>query len=403
MTAIKPNHKKLLSLRRALAGFYILSALISLAVPASTLAALPTIKVAVLRVTFTNTSGADIPPAKSQIMAMGGVMDNYFKEESGNATGLAINYFQDTPLNYPAPTACDAATYVSELQTVWEDAKNQAAAAPGNPFNPDAYDQILIAMPPVCSPTWRAGADFSTPKKRQWLYTQFMHPYNAIHEMGHNFNLGHANLLECPSNRLNPTNKPSTDLSPANYRISGNITLDDSCTTLNYGDGLSIMGQIDANFDPTSWNAVHYEKLNEVDNFGWTNVIYRNVVPSGSSQTYNIAPFSAFCNQTKVLKIQRQATSGSNLSDQLYVEYRQGRTGGTADQTFNAGNPDLSSNIEIRIKSAPLTSDAPQSAGESQLIGTLAPGKTLTDAVGRVSIKLNGFSPAGANVTIQYF
>ncbi|MBU0598142.1 hypothetical protein KKF61_04055 [Patescibacteria group bacterium] len=104
------------------------------------------------------------------------------------------------------------------------------------------------------------------------------------HEIGHNFNLHHANLIECDG---------------------GPINKDEYCVVGEYWDAYDIMG---------SWTAFHLNTLHK-EQLGWLSEA--DIQTASEAGQYIINPYEDAASSVKALKIAR--TPG----EYLYAEYRQ--------------------------------------------------------------------------------
>lgn len=169
-----------------------------------------------------------------------------------------------------------------------------AGLAANNDVNFTNYSRIIIIAPFTCPP-WRGIAQFgttthSTPDGAVQQSTALVNavPFASeviIHELGHNFENGHAASTDCPI----PLNS-------------------NGCTTTEYGDWYDVMGE--AGFKG-HFNAQHKESSR------W--LAPPNIVNVTQSGQYAISPIETLGtpNQTLALKIQRDSTN------YLYIEYRQ--------------------------------------------------------------------------------
>lgn len=114
-----------------------------------------------------------------------------------------------------------------------------------------------------------------------WVWS--MAQYVFTHELGHTFDLWHANFYNCGIQAIQNT----------------------GCTSVEYGDQFDVMG---------SWNTYHLNGYYK-EKLGFFNP--PNVVNVASSGTYTIAPIEVAASGPQILKIIR--SDGSFL----YIEYRQ--------------------------------------------------------------------------------
>jgi MG2 domain-containing protein/alpha-galactosidase-like protein/gametolysin peptidase M11 len=110
------------------------------------------------------------------------------------------------------------------------------------------------------------------------------------HELGHNLGLSHSHALDC-----------------------GSAVIGSSCTAIEYGDELDIMGD-----GPSHFNAYQKERL------GWLN--YGTSPPITTVQangTYALDPYETTGTNPKALKILKSTDPTTGAQTYYYVEYRQ--------------------------------------------------------------------------------
>ncbi len=198
---------------------------------------------------------------------------NFYRENSFQQTWLTGDVYgwYTIPLN---STTCDPSSLATYAQ--------QAATAAG--VNLSAYTRYVYAFPNNACTWWGLGTVGGHPSMA-WINGSFQLPVVG-HEMGHNFGLYHSHALEC-----------------------GTSTLGTSCTAVEYGDTLDIMGSSSGDF-----NAYQKEWL------GWLN--YGASPPITTIQTdgaYALDPYETAGPNPKALKILKS----SSAKTWYYVEYRQ--------------------------------------------------------------------------------
>ncbi len=123
-------------------------------------------------------------------------------------------------------TVCDYSTLATQAKS--------AASAAG--VNLSAYTRFIYAFPVNACTWWRLGTVGGSPTTA-WINGDLLLDVTA-HEMGHNLGLYHSHALEC-----------------------GTTTLGSSCSIIEYGDYVDVMG----GYHPGHYNAFQKERL------GWLN------------------------------------------------------------------------------------------------------------------------------------
>ncbi|HEV8441398.1 MAG TPA: zinc-dependent metalloprotease family protein [Methylomirabilota bacterium] len=173
-------------------------------------------------------------------------------------------------------TSCDTSSIALYAQ--------QAATAQAGATKMATYTRFIFAFPSNACGWWGLGSVGGYPSQA-WINGSFQNGVVA-HEVGHNFGLYHSHALEC-----------------------GASTIGSSCSNVEYGDVLDVMG---SSSPPKHFNAVQKELL------GWLN--YGSSPPITtvqSSGVYTIDPYESVGSNPKALKV--KTPSG----DWYYVEYRQ--------------------------------------------------------------------------------
>jgi VCBS repeat-containing protein len=180
--------------------------------------------------------------------------------------------------------AMDSTECASGIDTL----ANQAATNAG--VNLSAYDRFIYLYPKnACGYTGKAQLG-AFPSKA-WINGSFRLRTFA-HELGHNLGLRHAHFKEC-----------------------GDVTLSDSCTSIEYGDTVDAMGYP---------NAVgHFNAFAKV-RLGWLgHGASPPITDAGSTGTYTIAPSETQDADVKAVRILHSTNPDTGRKTSYYLEYRQ--------------------------------------------------------------------------------
>jgi hypothetical protein len=233
-------------------------------------------KTAVILVAFSNQPGvSSTTPSQAQavVFGAGASVTNFFYEASYQQTSLTGNVFGPYTISISS-TGCD---YYGIAM-----AAEQAATAAGVSLS--SYTRRVYAFPSNGCGWWGLGTVGGYPSMA-WINGSFQNGVVA-HEMGHNLGLYHSHALEC-----------------------GAATIAASCSSVDYGDILDVMGSA---VPPKHFNAAQKERL------GWLGYgASPPITTVQSSGVYTIDPYESMGAAPKALKVL------SSAGDWYYVEYRQ--------------------------------------------------------------------------------
>jgi hypothetical protein len=233
-------------------------------------------KTAVILVAFSNQAGvSSTTPSQAQgvVFGAGASVSNFFYEASYQQTSLTGNVFGPYTISISS-TGCDYYGIAT--------AAEQAATAAGVSLS--SYPRRVYAFPSNGCGWWGLGTVGGSPSMA-WINGSFQNGVVA-HEMGHNLGLYHSHSLEC-----------------------GTATIAASCSSVDYGDVLDVMGSA---VPPKHFNAAQKERL------GWLGYgASPPITTVQSSGVYAIDPYESMGSAPKALKVQ------SSAGDWYYVEYRQ--------------------------------------------------------------------------------
>jgi len=179
-------------------------------------------------------------------------------------------------------TTCDSGAIATYAEA--------AASAAGVDLS--AYVHRVYAFPSNAACGFAGAATVGGSPSRAWINgPDSMSLGTAGHELGHNLGLLHSHSLVCDG-----------------------TTMVGTCTTLEYGDGLDVMG-----WSPSGhFNAFQKERL------GWLN--YGGSPPITTvtaSATYQLAPYESTDNNPKALKLLKRTDPTTGAREWYYVEFRQ--------------------------------------------------------------------------------
>lgn len=200
-------------------------------------------------------------------------LENSYQQTS--LTGDVAGWFT-SPLS---STVCDTSTLASQAKS--------AATAAG--VNLAAYTRYVYAFPQNACTWWGLGTVGGNPSQA-WINGSLAVKVVG-HEMGHNFGLYHSHALEC-----------------------GSTTLGTSCSTVEYGDTLDIMG------NPSAGHFSAFQK----ERLGWLNYgVSPPLTTVQADGTYWLDPYESPGANPKALKVLKSTDPTTGKKTWYYVEYRQ--------------------------------------------------------------------------------
>lgn len=254
-------------------------------------------KTLVMLVNFLDNTSQPYTPSDAQGVVFS-TTSGFYQENSAGQTSLtgAVTPWMTLPMS---SSGCNYSQIASLA--------NQAAQAAG--YNLSNYSRYVYGFPSIGCGWWGLGTVGGNPSQA-WITGSFVLKVVG-HEMGHNLGLWHSHALEC-----------------------GTTVLGTSCSSIEYGDTLDIMGNPSAGH----FNAYQKERL------GWLNYgASPPVTTVQSAGTYTIDAFETAGSTPKALKILQGTNNGSNTW--YYVEYRQA----LGYDGFLAGNTNVLNGVVLHL------------------------------------------------------
>jgi M6 family metalloprotease-like protein len=245
-------------------------------------------RAAVILANFSNEDDPNTTPDQIRTL-FSGTIRPFYLENSYNKADLVTTVYGWYTMTIPATCPGTDAAFRAILQG--------AADAAGDDIDFRQQTTVIVILP-LQTPTFFCGLSgkYSSQVKvyetdGSYSYVDVVYANSAVarkgllHEIGHLFGAGHANLLKtCTANP---------------YPAGGG----QGCTVLGYGDLTSVMGSIDRG----------HLTAPQKHRIGWVDTNLVDV----TSGTYVLEPFETIGTGTKVLKIRRSADQA------WYVAYRQ--------------------------------------------------------------------------------
>lgn len=289
-------------------------------------------------------------------------ISNFFKENSDSQTWLSGQVFGW----YTMPIAFTCST--SQIAA----AARQQAANAGVDLTP--FARVIYLFPQrACS--WSGVGTVGGTTTEAWINGE-LNVKVIGHELGHNLGLYHAHALEC-----------------------GSSTLTGTCSSIEYGDGSDIMGNL---------ASVHFSSFQK-QRLGWLNdgaaAQLQTVTTSGS---YTLDPYEMTGGiHPRSLRVLKSIDATTGKKSWYYIEYRQPL--GFDSALPSLYNSNLVKGVQLRIAtddepdSSHLLDMTPNSAyADDMNDAALLLGASYSDSNAGVSITLSWADSSSAGVTINF-
>jgi len=234
----------------------------------------------VILVNFQDNPAEPYTPSDAQGVVFG-TTSNFFLEGSYQQTWLSgdVVGWYTIPLD---STTCDSGSIAAYAEA--------AATAAG--ANPSAYTHRIYAFPPNVACAFGGAATVGGNPARSWINGPGNMSLGTVgHELGHNLGLLHSHSLAC----------------------DGTIMVG-ACTTLEYGDGLDIMG----------WSASGHFNAFQKERLGWLNYgVSPTITTVTVSGVYLLAPYESNGTTPKALKLLKRTDPTTGAREWYYLEFRQ--------------------------------------------------------------------------------
>lgn len=287
---------------------------------------------------------------------------NFYKENSQQQTwlgGAAYGWYT-LPLSQ---ASCD----VFQIET----AARQAATAAG--VDVSAYSHYVYVFPNTTACPWGGLGTVGGNPGSVWI-NGGLRVASVSHELGHNLGLQHSHGLEC-----------------------GAASVGASCTSVDYGDLLDVMGST----NPGHFNAFQKERL------GWLNTGgLPPITTVQASGTFTLSAYEAAGTSAKALKILKSTDPTTGAKTWYYVEYRTATGSDSFIATINGTN--VPNGVVVHTGTDGGASSLLDMTPASSIYYTydwndpaLPVGQSYTDAGAGVTITTSAVNGSSATVTVS--
>jgi len=288
-----------------------------------------------------------------------GTVNNFYQESSYQQTWLSGDVFGWYTLPMSGAT-CDTLAIGSYA--------TQAATAAG--VNLTAYSRLVFAYPTLSACGFTGASTVGGTPSQSWINGS-MALRTIGHELEHGFGLYHARAMDCGADVIGST-----------------------CSTIEYGDAIEILGQ--AGLTGHS-HAAQKERLGWL-NYG-TSPSIRTVQSSG---TYSLDPYESPGSNDKALKVLKSINSITGAQTWYYVEFRRP----IGFDSFISGNSNLMNGVVVHTSVDPYGRDnylldmTPATASWAD--AALTVGRSYNDPALNLTITPVSVSNSGATVSVSF-
>jgi hypothetical protein len=285
-------------------------------------------------------------------------VNDFYKESSYQQTWVSGNVFGWYTLPISSAT-CDTSAIATYAR--------QAATAAG--INLAAYNRQVFAFPSLSCGFTGASTVGGSPSQ-SWINGS-MTLRTVGHELGHGIGLYHARALDCGAEIIGST-----------------------CTTIEYGDTIEILGQA---------GSTGYSHAAQKERMGWLNYgISPPIVTVQVNGTYWIDPYETMGSNPKALKVLKSVNPTTGVKTWYYVEFR--RPMGFDSSISN--NSNLMNGVMVHISNEPYGRDnylldmTPETSSFSD--AALTVGHSYNDPNSNMTITPLLVGATGASVMVSF-
>jgi hypothetical protein len=286
-----------------------------------------------------------------------GTVNSFYQESSYQQTWLTGDVFGWYTL--PINSTCDTSVIGTYAR--------QTATAAGISFA--GYSRIVYAYPSV-SCGWTGSGQVGGNPSQCWINGS-MTTRTVGHELGHNFGLYHARALDCGSQVIGGT-----------------------CSYIEYGDTLDILGQT---------GVTAHSHANQKERLGWLNYgTSPGITTVQASGAYWIDPYESVGSNAKALKILKSTDPTTGRKTWYYVEFRRP----IGFDSFISGNSNVMNGVMVHTGTEGYTADdylldmTPETSSFSD--AALDVGRSYNDPNINVTITPISVSSTGASVNVSF-
>jgi hypothetical protein len=286
-----------------------------------------------------------------------GSVNNFYRESSYQQSWLTGDVFGWYTL--PINSTCDTSVIGTYAR--------QTATAAGVNFA--GYNRIVYAYPSV-SCGWTGSGQIGGNPSQCWINGSMI-LRTVAHELGHNFGLYHARALDC-----------------------GSQVIGSSCTTIEYGDSLDILGQT---------GVTGHSHANQKERLGWLNYgSSPGITTVQTTGTYWIDPYETVGSNAKALKVLKSTDPTTGKKTWYYVEFRRP----LGFDSFISSNTNVMNGVMVHTGTEGYTADdylldmTPETSSFSD--AALDVGRSYNDPNINVTITPLSVSSTGASVNVSF-
>lgn len=289
-----------------------------------------------------------------------GTVSDFYRENSNGQTWFSgdVHSYNTLPID---STTCDSSGIDRYARQAAED----------DGVDLSNYNR-LIFMFPNSSCGWTGKGTLGGTQSKAWINGSFT--LNTIgHELGHNFGLHHAQLLEC-----------------------GLDIIGDNCISVTYGDTLDIMGAAGVEG--------HFSAFNK-ELLGWLSPDSGEIVTADADGSYMLEPYETpSAGVAKGLKVRRGTDAATGQALWYYLEYRQP----LGFDSFLEGKSGITNGVifhlvtDSNIQSSQLLDLTPASSWADMNDAALAAGSSYSDPNAGITITTEWADASGASVNVSF-